>query len=399
MYPRLSETFIVNEILAHEAAGIPLEVFSLRAPVDGRFHEALSRVQAPVSYVQSERVKAEELWKALCRARLDLPRFPDFLKTADSSTGGSAFQAILIAEAALDRGVTHLHAHFGTLATTVARLAAQLAGITYSFTMHAKDLYHESVETDDLRPKLRDASTVVTVSDYNVQYLQDRFGADASGVRRVYNGLDLQEFSYEPPEDPAPLVLGVGRLVEKKGFADLIESFAVLARTRPELRCEIIGDGALRPSLAEQIRSRGLDDRVRLLGALPRHDVVDRLRRAAVLAAPCIIAEDGNRDGMPTVLLEAMALGVPCISTTVTGIPELVRHEETGLLHEPGDHRALADAIDRVTRDRALAHTLVRNARRLIETEFEVHTNTAQLREIFRAAGRRDALAAGLGVG
>ncbi|MHC4415973.1 MAG: glycosyltransferase family 4 protein [Planctomycetota bacterium] len=383
MYPRLAETFILNEILAHEAAGLDLEIFSLRSPVDGRFHQDLGRVQAEATYVPGQSVKAEHFWETLCEAANELPGAKSILDKGRPESAGNIHQAILLAGAARERGITHLHAHFATLATTVTRLASLLTGIPYTFTAHAKDIYHESVDEQDFRRKLRGASGVVTVSNYNLNFLREQYGDDASGVLRVYNGLDLKEFSYAPPDNRRPLILGVGRLVEKKGFADLIEACAILGRRGRKFRCEIIGEGVLKPELAERISDLGVADFVQMLGARPRGEVNERMREAAVLAAPCVVSSNGNRDGLPTVLVEAMALGTPCVSTTVTGIPEVVRKGDTGLIAAQHDPPSLADALEQLLDDRSLGCRLAANARRLVEAEFDLHRNTAAIREIF----------------
>jgi glycosyltransferase involved in cell wall biosynthesis len=385
MYPRLAETFILNEILAHEAAGLELDIFSLRAPVDGRFHGDLGRVQALVTYLPPS-VKSDELWSLLCAARGDLEGVEKLLDLASGETSGNVHQAILLARAVRERGIDHLHAHFATDATAVARLAARLAGVPYTFTAHAKDIYHEEVRDQDLRRKLRDAAAVVTVSDYNVRHLRERFGPEAAVVRRVYNGLDLSEFPYRAPAARPPVIVGVGRLVDKKGFHVLIDACAELDRRGRSYRCDIVGDGVLRPDLEAQIADRGVGNRVRLLGAQARDAVREHIHGAAVMAAPCVISPTGNRDGMPTVLLEAMALGTPCVSTDVTGIPELVRHGETGLLAKQGDPGSLAASLERLLDDGPLRVALAERARRLVEAEYDIRTSTQRLREIFRAA-------------
>ena len=398
MYPRLAETFILNEILAHEAAGLELEIFSLRSPVDGRFHQDLGRVRAQVTYVPGQTVKGEQLWATLCEARNDLPAVENILEEGQAEPAANVYQAILLARAVRERRITHLHAHFATVATNVTRLASRLSGVPYSFTAHAKDIYHDEVEEADLRRKLQQAVTVVTVSDYNRNHLRDRFGDDAARVRRIYNGLDLQEFPYAPPENRPPLVMGVGRLVDKKGFGDLIEACALLDQRGRKFRCEIIGDGVLKAALAEKISALRMGDSVELLGPRDREEVKHRMRRAGVLAAPCVISPNGNRDGLPTVLIEAMALGTPCISTAVTGIPELVRDGETGLIAAQHDPASLADAIERLLDDRALGLRLAAAARRLVEAEFDIHRNTVALRDVFgapRAEAPRVAVEAG----
>jgi glycosyltransferase involved in cell wall biosynthesis len=382
-YPRLSETFIVTEILAHEAAGMELEIFSLRNPTEGRFHAELARVRAPVTYLARERIRAIELWDALATAARSFPRFKELIGEPPDASVNEFLQAIELATAVNERGIDHLHAHFATSATTVARLAAALAGVPYSFTAHAKDIFHEDVADEDLRRKLRDAAFVVTVSRFNAAHLAERFGPDAARVRTIYNGLDLRCFPFTAPADGPPVILGVGRLVEKKGFVDLVEACAILAERGAEFRCRIIGAGDLEEALSERIRARGLADRVEMLGPRPRDEVVAEIRRASVLAAPCIIGSDGNRDGLPTVLLEAMALGTPCISTDVTGIPEAIEDGCTGLLTPQHDPHALADRIARVLDDRALARALATNARRLVERTFDIERNTADQRGLF----------------
>ncbi len=384
MYPRLAETFILNEIVAHEQAGLELEIFSLRAPTDGRFHHDLATVRAQVTYLPGPSVKAEHFWTALCRLGTNRSQARTFLEIAEPDDAGSVYQALALAEAVRERGITHIHAHFATAATTVARLASHLTGIPYTFTAHAKDIFHDSVVDDDLSRKLRDASAVVTVSDFNLAYLRERYGANADRVQRIYNGLDLDQFSYTPPRGRPPVIMGVGRLVEKKGFADLVAACAILKDRGRRFECAIIGGGVLKSELDTQIESLCVGDCVRLLGQRSRDEVDRRLRLAAVTAVPCVVSANGNRDGLPTVLLETMAVGTPCISTAVTGIPEIVRDGETGLIVPQRDPASLADCIERLLDDEALAERLATNARQLVEAQFDIHRNTVALRELFR---------------
>jgi glycosyltransferase involved in cell wall biosynthesis len=171
--------------------------------------------------------------------------------------------------------------------------------------------------------------------------------------------------------------------VEKKGFADLIDACAILANKGCDFHCEIIGTGELEDDLYAQIERLGLNDRVEMIGPRPQGEVIAHLQTAAVFAAPCVVGEDGNRDGLPTVLLEAMALGTPCIATDVTGIPEVLRDGETGLMVPQHDPARLADAIERLLNDRALGQRLATEARDLIEQSFDIHRNTAKLRALF----------------
>ena len=383
MYPRFSETFIVNEVLATEAAATHVEIFSLRPPVDGRFHESLAQVRAPVTYLRHSGLRAGDVWSALTAARGELPALPGCLDELLAAPVVDAMQALELARAVRARGITHLHAHFASVATTVARLASLLTGVPFSFTAHAKDIFHESVDPRDVARKLADASAVVTVSDYNLAFLRGTYGAAAAGVQRVYNGLDLQRFAYRSPADRPPVVAAVGRLVEKKGFVDLVDAVDLLVAEGRTLQVDLVGTGPLEDALREQIRRRGLGDVVRMHGALPQGEVRKVVSRAAAFAAPCVVGSDGNRDGLPTVLLEAMALGTPCVATPVTGIPEVLVDHRTGLLVPESDPVRLAAALARLLDDSALRVRLAEQARALMEAEFDVVRAAAAMRRVF----------------
>jgi colanic acid/amylovoran biosynthesis glycosyltransferase len=381
MYPRFSETFIVSEILAREAGGEDIEVISLRPPRDGRFHASLADVRAPVTYLDHDSPKARELWDRLRDLAHEVGS--DVVADLLEVPVREACQAIALADLVGERGLTHLHAHFGSVATTVARLAARLAAVTYSFTAHAKDIFHEDVDPDDLRTKLADAHHVVTVSEYNLAYLRDRYGSAARTVHRVYNGLPLGRFPFEDPSGDREVdVVAVGRLVEKKGFEVLVDACAIARDRGRPLRCHIVGTGERETDLADRIRAARLDDQVQLVGALPQDRVRDAVRRAAVMAAPCVVGADGNADGLPTVILEAMALGTPVVSTPVTGIPEAVLDEATGRLVPEHDATALADALLALRDDHAERARLATAARAHVDREFASARQATALREL-----------------
>ena len=385
MYPRFSETFIVNEILALEAAGERLDLFALHLPTDGRFHESLAEVRAPVTYLPHQ-VKPLELWAVLQRGLAALPRLPQYLSEVLDLPVYDGCSAVELAVQVRARGITHLHAHFASSAASVARVAAHLSGVGYSFTAHAKDIYHVSVDPARLRRKLADAAVVVTVSEHNLHYLQRTYGEAASRVVRIYNGIDLDRFAFRAAGPRPPVVVGVGRLVEKKGFTHLIDAVAILVRDGRQVRLHLVGTGEQEPTLRNQVHELGLDPHVRFLGALPQARVRDVVQQAAVLAAPCVLGADGNRDGLPTVLLEAMALGTACIATPVTGIPEAVRHEDTGLLVPEADAHALAAGLARLLEDEELRRRLAMNARALLERDFDIRNTSAVLRRVLTEA-------------
>jgi glycosyltransferase involved in cell wall biosynthesis len=386
MYPRYSETFIVSEILALEAAGVSVDIFSLRAPVDTHFQDTLSRVRAPVTYLGTGRPHSEELWGALRRVAAGDARLWHALGAAKDDEARDVYQAALLATEVRARGIQHLHAHFATVATAVARLAARFAHLSYTFTAHAKDIFHDAIRRDELERRMADAAGIVTVSDYNRDYLHREYGRTAAAVERIYNGIDLERFPYETPAKRPARIVAVGRLVEKKGFSDLLDACARLVSRGRAFECRLIGAGALEPELRAQAARLGLTSRVTFLGPRPQAEIVREIQTAAVCAAPCVHGSDGNRDGLPTVLLEAMALGTPCVSTPVTGIPEAVRHEETGLLVPEHNPAALADALARLLDDEPRRCELAARARGLVEREFDIARNCERLCELFAAA-------------
>ncbi|MBD2567902.1 glycosyltransferase family 4 protein [Anabaena lutea] len=395
-YPRYSETFVVNEILAHETAGLNIEIFALRPPSDTHFQNIISQVRSPVTYIKKPiqgRVSASlnslaptaasYFWAELQEAAKIIPDFWSKLAIAEGEQASTVYQAAWLAREAKLKGITHLHAHFGSVATSVARLASHFTGIPYTFTAHAKDIFHESVEFADMERKLKDASTVVTVSDYNLNYLQQTYPQAAQQVKRIYNGLDLRHLQYSSPADRPPLIISVGRLVEKKGLSILIDACAILKQRNCEFQCQIVGTGSLETALKQQIQDLELQSFVEIIGLRPQNEVFQLVQQAAVFAAPYVIGKDGNRDGLPTVLLETMALGTPCVSTDVTGIPEVVRHGETGLIVPQNNAEKLAFSLQELLTDSALRVRLSTQARQLIKSEFDIYCNTAVLRGLF----------------
>jgi glycosyltransferase involved in cell wall biosynthesis len=390
-YPRFSETFVVNEILAHEAAGAEIQIFALHPPADTHFQPAIAAVRAPVTYLLGSHIRADMLWSLLQRLGSELPDFWNQLGAAENASGTELYQAARLALEVRSRGITHIHAHFATTAASVARLASLFTGVPYTFTAHAKDIFHELVDPVELAQKLAGAAGVVTVSDFNVRFMAGQFHESAHKLRRIYNGLDLNQFAFTAPDERPPKIVAVGRFIEKKGFGDLIDACAVLRGWGVEFQCEIIGGGELVPSLAMHIRDLNLESAIQLAGSRPLNYVQQSLRQAALLAVPCVTAANGDRDGLPTVLLEAMALGTPCVGTSVTGIPEAIRNEETGLLVPERQPQELAVAIQRLLADGELRVRIARAARSLVERQFDIHRNAAELRAFFSACQRASA--------
>jgi glycosyltransferase involved in cell wall biosynthesis len=388
-YPRFSETFVVNEILAHEREGMKIDIFALGPVSEAHFQDGISQVRAPVTRYSDKQRNPESFWQIVRQAEQQLPGLAQHLPEALRGSVHECAQALLLAMAVRERGIQHLHAHFGTQATTVARLAALFSGVGYTFTAHAKDIYYQYEESTALDQKMRDAASTITVSDYNLAYLRQQYGADAARAVRIYNGMDLRKF---PASDPAqvaqraPHVLAVGRLVPKKGFEVLVDAVRLLKERGVAFHCTLVGEGDLREALAARMAEQGVQDCMTLTGAMPQPDIIRLLRQAAVMVAPCVISADGDRDGLPTVLLEAMALGTPVISTQVAGIPELVVDGETGLCIPPQDPALLAQAIESLLADAQRRSRFSHQARALIERDYDIDRNAAVQRQVFRRA-------------
>ena len=390
MYPRFSETFVLNELLELERQGITLRIFSLKEPSDGIFHREVELVRGDVTYIRWREVLTVARAHARVFRRAPI-RYGRALLLALGLRRFVSFKYFLkagvIADHVQREGVWHIHAHFASSAASVALDVHRLTGVPYSFTAHAKDIYRHGLDLEHLRTKLDEARFAVTVSDYNRRHL-DRLGA--RHVVRIYNGLDLNQFTpngrdpYEPP-----LVLAVGRLVEKKGFDVLVRACELLRADGVRFRCSIVGKGELKQELQNLISALELEQHVQLAGPLPREKLLELFRRASVLAAPCVVGSDGNRDGLPTVLTEAMALKVPVVATPVTGIPELVEDGRTGLIVPERDPAALAAAISRLIADGETARRLAEAGRERVERDFDLRVNVGELRALFEESAAR----------
>jgi len=381
-FPRLSETFILQEMLHLEAQGVRILVQALLPPEAGHHHPELEQLRAEVEYLPtSPRLRHRNVAMAHLSVLRRRPRqwWREARGARRNGTWRRFLQAGVIADRAQRLGGHHLHAHFATAASEVARSASALTGTHFSVTAHAKDIF-QADNQPLLARRVAGASAVVTVSRYNERHL--RSVLPDTPVRYIPNGVALAAPQWRVQDGP---VLCVARLVPKKGIDTLIRAVGLLTQTRgrPAPELELVGGGPLLDELRHLVAELGLGDRVHLLGPQPSQAVHDAYQRCSMAALACRVAEDGDRDGMPTVLLEAMARGLPVISTDVAGIPELVQHERTGLLVTPDDPQALADAIDRLWREPDLADRLGRAARRLVGEEFDPDRSARHLAEVF----------------
>lgn len=299
MFPRFSETFILSELLELERQGLRIEVYSFKPPQDPRVHTDLARLRARVTYVpaaswrNAPTLVAAHLRLASRNPLAYLPLAWHALRRRRSGSWKHFLQAGWIAPRLSAAGIGHAHAHFASSATSVALHLHRLTGISYSFTAHAKDIFIDGVSQRDLARKIGSARFAVTVSDYNLRYLSRLDGR--GNLVRIYNGLDLEQFDFAWTTDAVvqaqrpPLILAVGRLIEKKGFADLVRACALLRDDGLDVRCRIIGSGELADALQALIVELRLSDRVSLDGPLPREALLELLPRGDVFAAPCVV--------------------------------------------------------------------------------------------------------------
>lgn len=388
-FPRLSETFVLNELLEVRRQGIDIELYALLDPQEKVVDERARALQPEATYLNL----AGRPWRS--RARLAcgataqaLANPAGFARVAWALISvhrslpslRHAVEGLWLARDLRRRGVRHLHAHFAHSPAAVAYLARLAGGPPYSFTAHAKDLY--TTLPRNLRIRARAARFVVTCTHANGQFLRELVGGEPPvDVRVIHHGTDLERFDPARRHGESGLVLSVGRLVPKKGFPDLVHA---LARVRADFRCEIYGGGPQREGLAAQAAALGLGTKVTFHGARPHDAIVRAYARAAVFVLAPVVLEDGDRDGIPNVLVEAMAAGVPVISTRISGIPELIEDGVAGLLVEPGDPEALAAAIERALKDPDLARRLAQAARCKVEREFDLRANSARVVELLR---------------
>lgn len=378
VFPKLSETFILEEVLGLERLGVPLQLYTLGAPTDAVQHPAVQRVRASVTEVPARP------WPGLAaalRAHLAAACAQPlrYLRTLGSAArrGRAGWRdlqrALWLQQRLRDDGVVHLHTHFMSQPADLAALVSMLGGLPFSLSGHAKDIYLG--DSADLRRKMQAARFTVTCTDFNCRTL--RSIAPGAAVHRMYHGIDGAAFhpSLRQPPSLVPLVLSVGRLRAKKGLDTLVQACALLLQRGVPFRCEIVGYGEEQPRLQAQIDQLGLADQVSLAGKLTREHVIARYARAAVYVQPSRVTADGDRDGIPNVLLEAMAMALPVVATRVSGIPELVEHQRNGLLTEPDDPAALADAIALLIDQPALGARLGQAARRTVTTHFDNDRN------------------------
>src|SRR5215475_2777348 len=375
-------------MLALERLGFELEIGSVYPPLTSLRHEHIACLRAPIHYAPPQEIlKISEK-----KAKTDGKWPHDLVKRHERKYGPGvkaeqrARNAIYFADHFESRGVDHVHVHFANRAAHTALFLKEISGIPFSVTAHGQDFMKDLGSDDLLREICAAAEFVAAETDYSRDLLRQRCPGSAAKIHRVYNGIDLERFPEDGPvnSNPTPRIVSVRRLVAFKGFADLIDACAELARHGVNFACEIIGDGPLRDRLQTKITQLDLSSRVNLLGSLSQNVVLEKLQAADVFALASTTDDKGATDVFPTVILEAMASARPVVSTRLAGIPELVMDGQTGILVSPGDAGALTEALQRLVYDHELRLRYGRAGRARIEQQFQIEDTVAPLLKLFQ---------------
>ncbi|MEM9839130.1 MAG: glycosyltransferase family 4 protein [Pseudomonadota bacterium] len=389
--PALSMTFVYREIVGLRERGHQVSVYSVRRPD----HVAEDADVGDVTYLY-DRGAVGQFFAALGpalgniggTAKVKLRVLSDLAKGFGEVGGQASFLAyqalvgVRLGKMLKDAGVEHLHIHFAHTPTQIGMYAAQFAGIPFSMMGHANDLFERPLL---LKEKGDRSKAFVMISDHNAKVMRQTGVAEAKlpivrcGVPDVPHALP-QRKEYRD----APVIGSLGRLVEKKGMRDLIDAFAMVLPDVPQAKLEIVGNGPLREQIEAQIASLGIEERVELKGAMPNSEVLAWLKGLDLAVLACKRdPETDDQDGIPVALMEAMAFGVPVISTEISGIPELIVDGQTGRLGKPGNAKSIADAMRASLTDYDATETLRQNALDHLRTEFSLDVNLARLEQIF----------------
>lgn len=390
-FPKLSETFILGEIQALVDAGLEVDIVSLYRPDEDLQQPDSEPLMHRVHYLED--LGSMHRMKTWAARLIRMPARTLRLMLEAARQPGQLAQTAALLQVCDEQGLSHLHAHYLSEPAELASRVSRFSGNTYSVSAHAKDIYLSKPE--DIRERIRHASFVATCTAQNGVHLKQLAGVDADKVHVIYHGIDSLHFrprqATEPDGEPshpccgsqagtgALRIVAVGRFKQKKGFDLLIDACALLADERRDIVCEIIGYGDQESALRQRIVEHGVSGWVSLRPPVTHAHMVEELQQADLFVLPCRQCVDGDRDGIPNALLEAMACGVPVLSTRVSGIPEVIVSGHNGLLVEPDDADALANAIRRLADDAALRRRLGRQGREVVTDRFDWQSSAHSL--------------------
>jgi colanic acid/amylovoran biosynthesis glycosyltransferase len=376
-FPIFAQTFIVREIEGVFRHQRHPAIFSIQPPEDGHRQDDFQEMEKQVQVLPSKGALSADIFrKALSKA------LPFHTITSPSWLGKKKRahrEALWLGPELKSRGITRLHTHFTGEAARTAWWVHRLFGIPYSITAHANDFLCSWESTPNLEQLVTDAKAIIAVSDFSKAWFERKF--PSANIQRVYNGMNL---GYLPQQSftEIPHIVSVGRLVEKKGFPDLIKACHLMKREQVDFQCQLVGEGPLEAALSDLIKCYGLEENVTLHGALPQSEIKQMLQQASIFALACIEEKSGGMDILPTVITEAMAACLPVVSTRLAGIPEMVSDGQTGFLTEPGDVQAFANALKKLLANPQNAREMGIQGRRRAEAIFDERVTIPQLLRI-----------------
>ena len=383
-FPSFSQTFCVREVVAMRALGYEFPVFSIRTPSAEPSQDCLS-CAGKVEYLPAKYddiLATDQNFRRAARKGMGELR----ALWGDEEQKRRVYEALWLGPRLQAAGVGHVHTHFAGTGARTAFWLKKLFGIRYSVTAHANDIFRDE-PPERLAQIFAAAEVVVTVSDFSVKFLRENYPLQAEKFVRVYNGIDTEAFPASTMPEGRPLIVGVGRYIEKKGFSDLI---AACARLEGDYECQIVGCGELGDALKAQVAELNLGERVSITGPRTEGEIKELLARTRMFVLPCVYAADGAVDNLPTVIVEAMAAGVPVVSTDVAAVPEMIDEGRTGLIVSERNPEALAMAMQLLLDDVSRAREMGARGRERCREIFDWKTTSAALAEILKAHGAFD---------
>ena len=379
-FPSFVQTFVHREAVEMLRQGMEPWLVSIREPDDAG--DVAEQIDADIFYLPEADAMRAEIDAQITQGRADSTvrrLVAEWRKKPDSNR---VFEAAWLGPKLRERGIRHVHAHFGGMAARTAWMLKKLFVFTYSFTGHANDIFCENdfPVTNDML--VRGAKLVVTETDFSRRWMEEKYPFARGRIARVFNGVATDEFAPRSPAGPVPRIVSVGRSVEKKGFADLIEACRILRERGRTFECAIVGGGPLDTILQTRIERANLAAHVRLLGPQAQGEIRQLLATSHVFALASVPEAGGGSDNLPTVIVEAMLAGIPVVSTRVAGIPEMITDGESGFLVSPKDPAALASAIEKLLADPLLATRLGTRGRCVAEEKFSIEKTTSALKHL-----------------
>jgi colanic acid/amylovoran biosynthesis glycosyltransferase len=381
-FPSFSQTFCAREVEAMRRRGLAFPVFSIRRPAGEPAQDNFSNVGS-VHYLPEKfdaMLASDSNYRRSARKALETLR----ALWGSEEQKRRIYEALWLGPMLREAGIRHIHVHFAGIAARTAFWLNRLFDVEYSVTAHANDIFRDE-PPEILDQIFRAAAVVVTVSDFSVRYLRANYPSHAGKFYRVFNGIEVGKFRMSTFPAGRPLILSVGRYIPKKGFSTLVETCARIERR--DFECQIIGNGPLEENLREQAASLGIAQRVLITGPKAENEIKRLLERSRMFVLCCTKTEDGAMDNLPTVIMEAMAAGLPVISTNVAAVSEMIADEQTGFIVPEGDSGALAQKMAFLLDNADLARSMGAKGRERCHELFDLEKTSAALCEILTAHG------------